>query len=195
MVVGNFIQDGSGGCKSAKVDDNHRLYTKSNVTGAMATAIANEKGFAIVSADIELTSDSESAILYICNGEASKLVVDKVIIGVGPSDGTGLPKSVSYSNPTGGTIITDKSEAIVINLETGSSVSLSGDYYVGGDGKTFTDIGLPTTMFVDAPGYDVTLPATTLPTGSCAGLSIIPPAGNTSMLVTVTLYVYLRDYI
>jgi len=190
------IKDGTGDCYSAKVDKDHRLYTKSTGILDQKSAAFNSRAFVIASGDITLTNDSESAILYICNNEDSDLIVDEIIIGVGASTGgSGLAQSVTYINPTGGTIITDQNDVTVANLDSGSSVTLAGDFYVGGQGKTFVGTGFPSSLFVVAPAYDRTLSLNIIKKGQCAGLSLIPPSGNTSMLVTVTLGVYLKDYI
>jgi hypothetical protein len=195
MIVGDFIINGVGDCTAAFVDKQHRLHTKATTVNALDTATENERAFGILTADITLTNDTESALLYICNSETSKIVVDKVLFGIGASDGTGLPQSVIYVDPEGGTIISEKNPAIVVNFDSGSSITLDGLFYKGGEGKTFVGTGLPNSMFVQAPGYSDSFPKFTLGTGSCSGFAIIPPPGNTSMIVNINLYVYLRDFV
>lgn len=193
--MGEFIINGVGDCTAALVDEQHRLHTKSTVVGSLDSATINERAFGILSLDIELTNDAESAILYVCNGETSKIVVENVIIGFGASDGTGLAKSVIYVDPTEGTIITEKNPAIVVNFDSNSSVTLDGDYYKGGQGKTFVGVGLENYVYANHPTYHEVFPKFTLETGACSGFAIIPPTGNTSMWVNINLYVYLRDFV
>jgi hypothetical protein len=190
------IRDGTGGCNGAKVDGRFRVGMIGVVETAIESARENERAFVITSGDFELTTDSESGILYLKNNEDSKLVIDRIIVGYGLSTGgSGQPKSKTYFNPTGGTVISDETDAVTLNLDTGSAISLSADAYSGGEGKTIVGTGLATTMFEEAPGYDTTLPGAVIRKGSTAAISVIPPAGNTSMVFNVTLYVYLSDYV
>jgi len=193
--VGDYIINGVGDCVAARVDASHRLHTKATVVGALDSATVNERAFGILSLDVELTNDSESAILYICNEENSKMVAEKVIVGVGTSDGTGMAQTVIYVDPTGGTIISEKNPAIVVNFDSASSTSLDGKYYKGGQGKTFVGNGLTNYIYAEHPVYHEKFPKFTLTTGACSGFAIVPPAGNTSMWVNINLYVYLRDYV
>jgi hypothetical protein len=190
------IRDATGGCYGAKVDDKYRVHTKSSITTSFETAMFNQRAFIILSNDITLTSATESAIIYIKNNETSDLVIHRINIGVGASTGgTGLASVYTYINPTGGTIISDENDCSIVNNFLGSSVNLTADYYKGAEGKTFVGTPLPHSMCVDAPAYDESLPKTVIPNGTSAGLSIVPPTSNTSMLVSIRLFVYLRDYI
>ena len=196
MVVGDFIINGVGECIPAKVDPRYRLQTNGTTISAIESATVNERSFGIISGDITLTTDTESAILYIQNSESSKLVAERVIIGFSESTGgTGLVKSGIYVDPTGGTIITEKNPAIVVNFDSGSSVTLDGNFYTGGEGKTFVGTPLVNTLYKAAPNYDDVFPKFILGTGAASGFSITPPAGNTSITVNVNIYVYLRDYV
>ena len=94
------IADGTGTCNRAEVDDKFRLSAKATANTVFESAIANERAFSIISGDITLTSDDESAILYVCNNEVSDLIIDQTVIGVGVgADSSGLPQSISYVNP------------------------------------------------------------------------------------------------
>lgn len=190
------IKDGTGSCRTAKVDESNRLAVRGDVTHAFESAMLNERAFAIVSVDVTLTDDNESGILYLYNDDPSNLIIDHIVIGVGQStDGVGLAKSITYSGPTGGTLLTEETDAIVVNLAAGSSIQLNANAYVGGQGKTVVGTGLPSSLFVSAPDYDTSLPKTVMARGDSSAISIIPPTGNTSMVITVSLYVYLQDYV
>lgn len=187
------IKDGSTG-NIAKVSRN-RLHVDS--ISKTSSEHENEVGNAynINTGTINLTSASQSAVLYLKNNEDSDLVIKKIFYIVGTSTGgSGDMTITAIRNPTAGTIVSGASAVdININRNFGSSQVLSVDVFKGAEANTFTDgtdaIGtIQSDNFINAliPGTII------LPKGSSFGVNITPPTGNTSLNIQLALEVNLN---
>jgi hypothetical protein len=190
------IKDGSGNCYTAKVDDKLRLHINGVATTSLDSANNQGRAFRLLTGDIELTTDGESAVIYLCNSEDSPLVLEEFEIGLGASTGgTGAPKLGAYTVVTSGTIIDAAVPAGVLNTRIGSPITLDTTVYRGFEGATNDGLGFPATLSLTLPDYENRLPRLILEKGQCAVLTITPPTGNTSMIVNVALSVYLNDFV
>jgi hypothetical protein len=180
--MANEIKDGTGSGQLAKVGDKNRLHTHSLSATAASVATATGDAFNVSSELITLTSDSESALLYIKNNEEEAISVTTLFVNVGTSTG-GTGKGLIKFNldPTGGTLISDETAAQVLNRSIGSPSTLSADTYKGAEGKTVSggdEIELPSSGGAIASEY-------VLPRGAKFSLSFTPPTGNTSVQVQI----------
>jgi len=188
-----IIKDGTGQGKAAKVDNKHRLATKTVSQSELISATQSGNAYTLSTGLINLTSGDESAVLYLKSNENSDLVVAKILTQVGLSNATGDIIRRDIIAPTTGTLITDATPALVANLNTGSSNSLDATVYVGAEGKTvgggvFTGLSIwhqSQTIESDI-GFIV-------PKGAVLGLSFEPPTGNTSLNIIIEVIVYLLD--
>lgn len=189
------IQDGTGGSKFAKVNDNNKLETVAIVTDIQQDASINKRLYRVSVPVINLTSSSESAILYFKNNEnAFNLIVPEIIIACGGSTGGGkrLVQSVGRAGIVSGTIVSDTNPASIIPLNTSVTTAPAIDVYVGGEGKTAVqalDIpsyaGFPQNSRTPSPFFITVEP------GNNVALTIQPPAGNSSLDVQIDIRVYL----
>jgi len=188
------IIDGKGTGSRARVDQLGRLYT--NAISQDVADYHNIGGdrYNINTDDLTLTTANESVLLYIKNNDSRDLVVDSVIQIIGSSTGgVGQLKSYIYRNPTGGTIVTDETEAAIIsNLNYGSTNTLTGNIYMGAEGKTQTGGVASLTSILTPPITNlVRVGGIIIPKGASIAVSIQPPTSNTSMTVNIAALVYL----
>lgn len=180
--MGDSIIDGTGKGTGAKVGDKHRLHTHSLSASAASVATVTGDVFNVSSELVTLTTDSDSAALYIKNNEDESISVTTLFVNLGTSTG-GVGKSlVSFHlNPTSGTIITEEVAAQVLNRNIGNSETLTVDAYKGAEAKTVSGgdiIQLPLNGGAVVSEY-------VLSKGSRFALSVTPPPGNTSMQIQI----------
>ena len=176
------IKDGTGTGNKAMVGDKNRLHTHSLSATAASVATASGEAFNVSSGLVTLTSANESSLLYVSNTEEDIISITTLFINLGTSTGGSSEGTLKFQlNPTEGTLITDATEAQVLNRHVGNSINLSANAYKGAEGKTCTggdSIQLPTTGGAIPSEYVV-------PRGSSFAVSYTPPAGNTSMKVQI----------
>jgi len=180
--MGTSIEDGTGSRKGAMVGDKNRLHTHALAASASSVATVTGDAFNVSSELITLTSDSDSGLLYISNGEQEAISVTTLFVNFGTSaNGVGKGLVSFYLDPTGGTLITEANEAQVLNRKVGAPETLTADTYKGAEAKTITGgnlIQLPSSGGPIASEY-------VLSKGACFALSVTPPPGNTSMQVQI----------
>lgn len=172
----SILKDGTGTGSSVKVNSLNELNTRSVSENASLSAARRGLGTNLVSGIISLTTDGESAVMYVKNTSTKyDLIIDTLAVGIGKVNGTVDNPAVirGYQNPTGGTIISDATSIdINNNRKTGSPSPFSGLAYKGGEGKTQTGGDLSVILFQNANGR------------AAAPLNIIVPEGQ-SFVVTV----------
>jgi hypothetical protein len=176
-----IIDDGAGTGYKAEVDTNNRLHTHSLNIGTSTNAAMNGDLFATSTGVLTLTTDGESGIFYIKNTNSDDFLIIEQFLVLGASTGGSGPTNITYyTNPTAGTLISDKTAITASNRRLASSITLSADVYSGGEGKTVS--GGVVSGFVTA-GFFNTTPFV-IPQGVELGISITPPTGNSNMDVT-----------
>lgn len=191
----SVIKDGTGTGILAKVDDSNRLQTTSTTQSGFRSAQKKGDAFILSTGVITLTTDNESAIIYLKSLEESDLVIENVSIRLGSSTGGAAIDLIrtDYIQPTTGSLITDAVPALVANLLTSNTTTLNADVFQGSEGKELggeivSDDTLQLTGQIkdEAAGFIV-------PKGTALGLSIKPPSGNTMLKVQILIVVYLLD--
>ena len=125
-------------------------------------------------------------MLYFKNDEEVDLVITRFLIGVKKSAGgtENFVTGIIYKNPVAMSGGTGNSLAIN-NINFGSSNTVESDSEIGQEGASLTD-GTPFVSTVSPTENLTTEEASTiLPKGSSIGVLITPPAGNTSIDVSV----------
>lgn len=191
----SLIQDGSGQGFTAKVNSDNRLYTFASSVPSGVIAASEKKMWLVVTGDLTFTSDSSSAALYLKYTGAQKLIISQYNLTVGTSTGgSGDTRFVTTANPTGGTIVSDAVQTSVSNRSlSGTSGSLRGDQYAGGEGKTATggsSFGTLTFNTVGVNQVDLSAVPVVLESGNSISVSVIPPTGNTSQVNRVAFICY-----
>lgn len=180
------IEDGTGSGKEVKVDNDNRLHVHSfTVDIVTATALIGD-AFSIYTDNITLTSANESALIYIKNNETDDILISFHAIRFGNSaNGTGPSVITMYFNPTGGTVVSDATEAGQVNRKVGDANTLTADTFKGAEAKTLTG---GTTFAITSSSTMMTTPIS-LPQGASFGISVTPPTSNTSMVAEIDFLV------
>jgi len=182
--MGDFIRDGYTNI-TAKVDSSNRLHTHAYGVTMIEAAALKGDSFTIGTGFIELTDTSNSAVFYIKNNSSDDFFIyeQNIIIGNSTGGGVALATITFHGLITGGTIVSDAVDTGAANARIQSPNVLVADTFKGGQGKTFvsgTAVSFATGT-VNARGPLV------IPAGQTVGISIQPPAGNTSQLVSYGL--------
>ena len=139
------IMDGTGTNVRAAVSADNRLLTETKSETLFEFQTENGNSFNLNTEDMTIPTGvtGDQGLFYIKNNGAKDLVLLGWFIGIRnadrgvATDETNLFKLIP--NPTGGTLISDASEAIVVNRNLGSSTVFELDSYKAtGGGKTVT---------------------------------------------------------
>lgn len=193
--MSNTIKDGAGKGNYAKVDEKLRLRTSADVFLSDEVALINSAGYTISIGNLELTTDTESGVVYLKNLNDSAIVITNVVIIAG--DSTGAPDKaidlVTYINPTGGTVISDATPAPIINRDLSSSNLPDVTAYVGAQGKTITGGTRLLGLIHSDRSLSDNYPSFIVPKGFSAGFAIIPATGNTAIKLALNINFYIKD--
>lgn len=188
------IKDGSSG-NVAKVNLKNQLYTFTVIETETQEAAALGNSYNINTGEINLTSSTESGILYIKNNEDSDLVIEAIAVGVGSAGTvTDVSTITIIRNPTAGTVISDASTVSMNqNRNFGSSKTLAVNAYKGDEGKTFTDGDDVAVLYQSAGGRLFAGLNFELPKGSAIGVKIDTQTSSGTTKVYAAAVCYLKD--
>lgn len=192
-----LIEDGRGSGKTAGVNPENRLLTKSITSLAIEHATLNGLSYSIDVGVITLTSANESGILYIKNNNSNLVLeMNSIFFGIGKSNATGDCIVKIYSNPTTGTLISSGTTITPTNRNFGLSTPAQGTFLSGAEGRTITSGINATNIIIQSPNTFVMESSVILPTGYSMAFSITPPTGNTSMKISmfVRIFYFNEDY-
>jgi len=184
--MGFEIQDGTGSKRKVRVSNSNRLFTESvSRTEREEEALLGE-AYILGSGFVTLTGTSTSAVLYLKNNEDDDLVITRFLIGVKKSSGgtENFITGIIYRNPT--SMVSGTGNPLIINnINFGSSNNVDVDSEIGQTGALLA--GGSAYLSTVAPTENLTSEgaSTILPKGSSIGVFITPPAGNTSIDVSV----------
>ena len=185
------IQDGSGKGYEAKVDSNNRVHAKSVTISGSLDSIQNGQGFTINTGSITYTA--AGTMLYIKNDSDQDLVLQSLIFGLGQATTSDSPEMTIVRGPTGGDLITDQTEAdMVQNRNFGSSELLNAETYKGKSGGTLTggeDMGI---VYLNTSARSVIPVDFILPKGASVAVKLDPKLSSGSMKAYCAAIVYLR---
>lgn len=188
-----IIRDGSNGF-TQKVNRNNRAFvTALDMTERrIAAKIGNAWIFNV--SGITLTATTESSCIYVYNDEQSDLVIDKIRIGCGVStSGTTNTLAKFYAGATAVSYSTAATAKKNSNIGSSKALSSGTLVYKGAEAATVTagvvidSIYIPQNSFIDL-NSDIIVPR-----GTNFSVGLVPPASNSSMPVSVSIYVYIQD--
>jgi hypothetical protein len=191
----SIIQDGAGQGYGAKVNSANRLWTFADSVPSGVIAAADKKMWLVITGSLTYTTANKSAALYLLYTGPYKLIIPQYNLTVGLSTG-GANGTVftTRANPTSGTIVSDATQTTVNNRNfSGTSGSLTGSQFKGGEGKTVTDgteIGSLTFAGEGVNQVDLGSIPFILETGNSISLEVTPPPGNTSQVNRVSIICY-----
>lgn len=190
----SIIEDGTGKGFSVKVDDRHRMHISGVVNTAVDAAILDGRHFIANSGIITITGTTKNALLYITNTSDTDLFLNSLIFTEGLSvGGSGIGILASEVSPTGGTIISTATPAVLINSRVGSPKPYSGVAYAGFDGATVTGAVASNPQVTLGSERFTSAILATVPKGFTGAFVYTPPTGNTSVSVQFTLTMYYID--
>lgn len=178
--MGDFLRDPYTN-RGMRIDEGGRGHVHSfGVTMIEAAVIAGDS-YTVNSGLIELTDDSDSGIFYIKNTSNEDFLIYEQNIIIAPSTGGVGPSLLSFHGQiTGGTVLTDEDSVPAVNARIQEPDPLDANTYKGGQGKTF-ESGQQATFPVETTNTSAPL---CLPALESIGISIQPPTGNTSQVVS-----------
>ena len=186
-----FLEDGQGTGRLAHVDGSNRTVTRAEmITMREVSSILGNASYFFSSGVVTLTTGGESGVLYVKNLNPNQvLVVTNLSVFLGISTGApGLNVTMrAYANPTSGTLLTGGTSVSAGNSNFGSTVPAQATVIVGAEGLGVVAAAPPVSFIIRDNFFNDFGIAATLPVGTAAALTIDPAAGNTSMLVTVTV--------
>jgi len=184
--MGFQIQDGTGSKRKVRVSNSNRLYTESVSRTEREEESLLGEAYIVGSGFVTLTGTSTSAVLYLKNNEDVDLVITRFLIGVKKSSGgtENFITGIIYQNPTS-MVLGTGNPLIINNVNFGSSNTVDVDSEIGQTGALLA--GGSAYLATVAPTENLTAEgaSTILPKGSSIGVFITPPAGNTSIDVSV----------
>lgn len=186
-----IIKDGAGTGNQTKVDDNKRLHVDASSRNQDQQAALLGNSYNINTGSITLTSDSESAVLYIkYTGEKSFIIKEILGIITNSTGGTGEASMSIIKNPSTGTIISGASDVDTNeNRDFSSANIIDGVAYKGAEGNTLTNgsvfASTTRTAFTAPIAFDASI--IVLRKGNSIGVKFTPPSGNTSQSIKVAV--------
>ena len=185
------IQDGQTG-RTAKVDSRNRLTTASVSKTAAIDASLNGDTFFITTGSVNLTTDTESWLLYVKNDDDVAWVVSSLAAVYGATDGSGDALNQFNVGATEGTLIDSGIDLPAINLNIGSPKQLPITAKRGAQGSTVTNgVSTPPTLVPEGMIIrEFQAAPVVIPPGSAFAAAYTPPAGNTGQNVTVQIVVF-----
>lgn len=190
------IIDGTGKGFEVKVDNTNRLHTHSVSETIVEYSASQGDSYNINTGLLNLTSGSQSAVLYLKNNGNDDIHIASFGFLMGNSTGgSGDVLITIVKNCTAGTVISDAVNVdINTNKNVGSSKELTVDAYKGGEGKTILD---GTDLYYSlvagsARPYVINTGTVVVPKGGSIGIKITPQSGNTSMNIQV--FISLTEY-
>ena len=174
---------------TAKVDDQRRLSVRAvTISHGLNASICGDQ-YIVTPPFINLTSDNESALLQVRNNESESIswAMTKIELTIGTSvNGSGEYKINFFANDNDGTIVTAGTALNPIPLNLGSIKPLSAVATYGAEGLAFSAPPFTEHLVTEFPSaLTIVLDAVVMPPGTSAGVSIVPPTGNTDMTVDV----------
>lgn len=190
--MSNFvIEDGTGKGYKARVTREKRLSVYAIVDTSDRHHAVDGVAFAAGTGPLTITGSALTALFYLKNQEDSNVIIDRIVAFSTTSvSGSGDHTYVVYKNPSGGTIVTNEVSGAISNRNFGSSKVFSFKVFKGAEGDTLTGAdGAAFAPFFETYGKNVLVEDknVVLAKNSAIGISLIPPAGNTSMKVQVAV--------
>ena len=189
---------------AVKVTKSGELTTHAIVETERQNVLRKGKSYNANTGWMTLTSATTSAVAFIRNDGADKLVIASIIVGFKQSTGgaVGEPADIYIlRNPTGGTIVSTATAMEIsplnkgANRNYGSSTPVSGVSYKGVEGATLTgDEGSTILLAGSMSNRSLLLDVfIEVQNGNSLGVTVKPPTGNTSVDVYVGFDLFVTE--
>lgn len=195
MSVIQGVNGDGGQLNQARVSKDGRLFTRGVVKDNIEKAVDDGNGYQVYSGKVNLASDAKQALFYLRNGAANPIFVTSfnfsTTVSTGGADNVVLLEQVGNVLSTDD-IVNNGTELIVFNRNIGSANQFNGVAKVGPNADFTQGVATGAIFgeFLKSESVDVT---TKIPVGGMLGISLEPPAGNTSMDVVFTINFHVTD--
>jgi len=178
-----------GSVNQAGVSDDGRLSVESVSVSASDNSVMEGDTFKAYSGLVTITGAARQAILYIKNNDVGDIFLTKITIGTGSSAGGSdnaiLAESVGNvvdSDP----IVVSGTDGTAFNANAGSPRTFDGVIKIGATNAAVNGVAGNGAIgdFTQAQEFDL---SSILQKGGSSAIEVTPPAGNTSMDITVAL--------
>lgn len=182
---------------AAHVNSEGQLETHSVVLTEQSRAGGKGELFNLSTGTIELTDDTEVPLFYFENyGENRSIKIIEIVITAAQSTGaSGLPIFARlYPNPTSGTLLDSVIDLPLANYNIGSGNIIAVTAKRGSVGETVSNGNgaVPIMLPHDSDRYEIDTDSIVIPRGRSVAISLQASTGNTSMLVSAAINLYLQ---
>lgn len=193
-----IIEDGTGTGRKAKINLENELEVRAIESSVTLHAVDEGRGFNINTGILTLTdATADTAVLYIKNTDLNDMVITSATISSGFST-AGVDETIVLNQvgafTSASDIIANGATGAAVNRNSGkTSRTFNGVIKTGGTGRSFTDeiIGQRTMGVFTTP---VQIPLTTIiPVGGEVGITVNPPASNTSMRFMLSVNFHIKE--
>lgn len=187
----SIITDGTGSSTKAKVDKTNKFNTRAITISQGNEATSDDDGYFISTPLINLTSANNTSIIFFINNEDRALIASAIIIHNTESTG-GTEETFRVEVFSGATALSTSSTFVPVNNKIGSANTLNGTYLSGVEGSALTG-GASIALLVPRIGFITAIPSDVfVPKGGSIGVTITPPANNTSWNVSISFVAFLQ---
>lgn len=193
-----LIQGANNPGNFAHVDDHGRLAAAAVASTLQAYESVIGQSYNINTGQITLTDANETPILFVKNDAVEQdILIPRFFATFLSSTGGSGPVVMKFSkNASGGTLVDSGTDIVLSNFNFGSGKTVSVTAKSGTTGSTVTGD--------DSTNFELLFPsdnqrsltefeAIVLPRGASIVVSIIPPVGNTSMIVECGFNIFLGE--
>lgn len=168
-----------------------------SVTGQSNSSQRGE-AFNINTGTFTLTDANATGVIYLKNvSEPKDIIINRVFVTFGASNGTGPVFGSIERNPTSGSLLSGGTDFLPANFNFGSSQTIGVELKKGATGQTVTGglVPPPVEFYFNAANsrHLIGFESIVLPLGASCALVITPPAGNTSMDIQAGMNCYLAE--
>lgn len=194
-----FIEGANNPGNKVNVNSEGRIESHSIVISEQSQMAIAGDAYNLNTGNFTLTDDAETALFFIKNDSEEKdLIITRIFVAFGVSTGgsTNSIEGIIMANPPTGGIIASGVENPPQNFNFGSSKVLQitsktgttalGDVTGGNEPVRFFFTG-------DNQRHLVGFEAIVLPRGASMAFSLVPPTGNTSMVIQAGANIYLAS--
>lgn len=195
MRIEGTSNDGS--LNIAKVNKEGQLNVRAISATEVEHSVEEGDAFQVYTGVINIANDSQTAILYIKNDDTSDIFLTSATIGTRPSTGGAdnvvLVESVAGVLPTD-EIVTSGIDVPAINRNGGASRQFAGVVKKGPTASAVS--GVPASGVLSDFTLERQLEVTNIiPKGGSLALEVVPPAGNTSLDMTLSVGFHILEEI
>lgn len=195
-----YIQgiNGAGGqINQAKVNTEGGLKIRGSVASESEHSVIEGDGFQAFTGIINMTTDVKQSVFYVQNQDTADIMLTSITVGsnisTGGADNSILLESVG-NTAVSDAIVTSGTDVQSFNANGGSARQFTGLIKKGPQTSAVNGVSVNGVLadFTTGKQFNLTL---IVPKGGSAAIEVTPPAGNTSMNLTIALAFHIVENI